>query len=73
MQSPFVDAQEMAEYLGIGKETVYRLSDPKKTADPIPHLRLGKKLKYRLDSPEMQQWIRRQQRGLKVAGELELK
>jgi excisionase family DNA binding protein len=50
MKSPFVDVKDVAEYLGVSKELVYRLCDPKKTTDPIPHFRLGKKMKFRLDA-----------------------
>jgi predicted DNA-binding transcriptional regulator AlpA len=61
MKSPFVDVKEVTAYLGVSKELVYRLADPDRTpVDPMPALRLGKKLKFRLESPEMQEWINRQ-------------
>jgi excisionase family DNA binding protein len=60
MKSPFVDVKEVAEYLGVSKELVYKLTDPSRTPeDPLPAFRLGKKLKFRLESPEMQGWINR--------------
>jgi hypothetical protein len=50
----------MSEFLGVERKTVYRLSDPTQTTAVLPHFRIGKKMKYRVDSPEMQQWIQRQ-------------
>ena len=61
MNSPFVDVKAVADYLGINKELVYRLCNPKKTKNPMPHFRLGKKMKFRIESPEFQAWIQRQQ------------
>jgi predicted DNA-binding transcriptional regulator AlpA len=58
MQSPFVDVKDVAAYLGINKELVYRLCDPKKTPDPLPHFRLGKKMKFRIDAA-LEAWIAR--------------
>jgi hypothetical protein len=60
LPSPFVGVRECADYLCMSTEYVYRHADPNLTKDFIPHLRMGWKLKFKLDSPEMQAWIRRQ-------------
>lgn len=60
MNSPFVGVKEVAQFLGMSAELIYRLADSTKTADPIPHMRLGKKLRFRLDHPDMNAWIERQ-------------
>ena len=48
-KSPFVDVKQLAAYLGMSAEYVYRHSIPDATRDFIPHFKMGRKKKFRLD------------------------
>ena len=56
MHHKFVTVSELASYLGVSKDFVYRRVKPD-SRDLIPHLRLGRKLKFDLESDAMKSWI----------------
>jgi hypothetical protein len=57
--SAFLDFRGLAGRLGIGEQWVRRNVRRTYTRDPIPHLRLGRIIRFVWDSPEMQGWIER--------------
>lgn len=62
--SDFLDFAGLAAKLGTSKEWVRRNVRRTYTRDPIPHLRMGRMIRFVWDSPEMQEWIERR----KVSG-----
>ena len=57
--SAFLDFRGLAARLGTGEQWVRRNVRRTYTRDPIPHLRLGRIIRFVWDSPEMQGWIDR--------------
>lgn len=53
----YVKADVVADYLGIGKSTVYELAKK----DQIPHRRIGKRKLFVL--AEIDEWLESQRRG----------
>ena len=57
--SAFLDFRGLAARLGTSEPWVRRNVRRTYTRDPIPHLRLGRIIRFVWDSPEMQAWIER--------------
>ena len=55
-----VDAETVADYLGIGSRTVYELA----AREEIPHRRMGRRVKFGLS--EVQRWEEAKRRGPEV-------
>lgn len=53
-----VDAVELALRLNVPTSWVYEQVRSRAT-DPMPHLRLGKYVRFQPDSPEFQEWLER--------------
>ena len=56
MQSPLLNLEEMAEYIGASNTTVYRYIKQKK----IPALKIGKLWKFRKE--RIDEWIKEQEK-----------
>jgi predicted DNA-binding transcriptional regulator AlpA len=57
--SDFLDFRGLAARLGTSEQWVRRNVRRTYTRDPIPHLRLGRIIRFAWESPEMQAWIER--------------
>jgi predicted DNA-binding transcriptional regulator AlpA len=57
--SEFLDFSGLAAKLGTSEQWVRRNVRRTYTRDPIPHLRLGRIIRFVWDSPEMREWIER--------------
>jgi len=57
MQSPLLNLEELAEYIGVSNTTVYRYIKQKK----IPAIKIGHLWKFRKESIDT--WLREQERG----------
>jgi hypothetical protein len=54
----FIDCRELARRWAV-PETWVREQVRSRTADPLPHVRLGKYVRFRWGSPEMEGWAER--------------
>jgi hypothetical protein len=54
----FLIPSELASYLRVSTRWVYEHARPT-CEDPIPHFKLGKYLRFNLESPEFQSWLKR--------------
>ena len=57
VRPPLVDADIVAEYLGVGRSTVYEMAK----RNEIPHRRIGSRLKFHMD--EIYTWDDSRRRG----------
>ncbi|MED2945470.1 helix-turn-helix domain-containing protein [Bacillus swezeyi] len=55
MKRTALTPQEVADFLGVHKETIYIMVRKRE----IPHFRVGKKIFFRVDS--LNEWIRKQE------------
>lgn len=54
----FIDSKELARRWAV-PETWVRERVRSRDADPLPHIRLGKYVRFRWGSPEMEEWAER--------------
>ena len=54
----FIDSEELASRLNLSGSWV-RDQVRSRSADPIPHVRFGKYVRFRWSSPELEEWIER--------------
>lgn len=62
-----LDSEELARRLGVTQSWVENSSQRWYTSDPIPTLKLGRTVRYRWGSPEMEAWLERRA-GKREAG-----
>jgi len=64
MDETIIDTKALSVYLQVPESWV-REYVRTRTSDPIPHLRLGKYVRFRWGSPELTAWLNRRLRGAK--------
>ena len=57
-QSEFIDSKELATRWNVPESWV-REQVRKRSADPLPHIRFGKYVRFRWGSPELESWEER--------------
>jgi hypothetical protein len=55
-----IDSAELAKRLNVPETWVRSRSNPKRTNDPIPHLRLGRYVRFPWGSEQLLEWLNRQ-------------
>jgi hypothetical protein len=55
-----IDSTELAKRLNVPETWVRSRTNPKRTRDPIPHLRFGRYVRFRWGSEELHKWLDRQ-------------
>jgi len=61
----FIDSKELARRWSLPESWV-RDQVRRRTADPLPHIRFGKYVRYRWGSPELESWAERRIVGLNI-------
>jgi hypothetical protein len=59
-QSEVIDSTELAKRLNVPETWVRSRTNLKRTTDPIPHLRLGRYVRFSWGSEQLEEWLRRQ-------------
>ena len=59
-----ITVEQLAERLRLPPSWV-RDQVRRRAADPIPHLKLGKYVRFQWGSPELESWVSRRKNGLK--------
>lgn len=60
MSGEVIDSAELAKRLNVPETWVRSRTNAKRTRDPIPHLRLGRYVRFSWDSAELREWLDRQ-------------
>jgi hypothetical protein len=55
-----INSQTLAERLGVPETWVRSRSNPRRTADPIPHYKFGRYVQFPWGSEVLQAWLNRQ-------------
>jgi hypothetical protein len=55
-----IDSCELAKRLNVPETWVRSWTNSKRTRDPIPHLRLGRYIRFSWSSEELRDWLDRQ-------------
>ena len=55
-----IDSNELAKRLNVPETWVRSRTNSKRTSDPIPHLRLGRYVRFPWGSVELREWLDRQ-------------
>src|SRR6266566_4998884 len=55
-----IDSTELAKRLNVPETWVRSRTNAKRTSDPIPHLRLGRYVRFPWGSAELREWLGRQ-------------
>jgi hypothetical protein len=55
-----IDSTELAKRLNVPETWVRSWTNAKRTSDPIPHLRLGRYIRFPWGSTELREWLNRQ-------------
>jgi hypothetical protein len=55
-----IDSAELAKRLNVPETWVRSRTNPKRTSDPIPHLRLGRYVRFSWGSEQLHEWLNRQ-------------
>lgn len=58
-QYELLTAEQLAERLNVPPSWVRDQTRSRAQVDPLPHLRLGRYVRFRWDSPELEAWLRR--------------
>lgn len=67
-QTEVIDSNELAKRLNVPDTWVRSRTNSKRTCDPIPHLRLGRYIRFLWGSKDLTQWLDRQLVGMSRAG-----
>jgi hypothetical protein len=59
-QAEVIDSTELAKRLNVPESWVRSRSNPRRTNDPIPHLRLGRYVRFSWGSEALREWLDRQ-------------
>src|SRR5215510_3495085 len=59
-QVEVIDSTELAKRLNVPETWVRSRTNAKRTSDPIPHLRLGRYVRFPWGSSELRDWLDRQ-------------
>jgi hypothetical protein len=59
-QIEVIDSTELAKRLNVPETWVRSWTNAKRTSDPIPHLRLGRYIRFPWGSSELREWLNRQ-------------
>lgn len=59
-QVEVIDSSELAKRLNVPETWVRSRTNSKRTNDPIPHLRLGRYVRFPWGSAELRKWLDRQ-------------
>jgi hypothetical protein len=60
VQVEVIDSTELAKRLNVPETWVRSRTNVKRTSDPIPHLRLGRYVRFPWGSEELRDWLERQ-------------
>ena len=60
----FIDSAELAKRLSV-PETWIREYTRSRTEDTIPHIRLGRYVRFAWGSPELEEWLRRRMNAIR--------
>ena len=60
-QFEVIDSTELAKRLNVPESWIRSRSNPRRTNDPIPHLRFGRYVRFSWGSHALRQWLDRQQ------------
>jgi len=58
-QGEVIDSPELAKRWSVSESWIRNQARPSRTSDPLPHLRLGKAVRFRWGSPELKAWEER--------------
>ena len=59
-QVEVIDSTELAKRLNVPETWVRSRTNLKRTTDPIPHLRLGRYVRFSWGSEQLEEWLQRQ-------------
>jgi hypothetical protein len=60
VQVEVIDSTELAKRLNVPETWVRSRTNAKRTSDPIPHLRLGRYVRFPWGRDELRDWLERQ-------------